>query len=72
MQVPDDAPGLRCESPQEDPVWNQQLQETESLVLVESLKEILAGLDKQTQKLDAFPQLAAQVCVRVNHRVLRC
>ncbi|KAJ8463337.1 hypothetical protein ONZ51_g10323 [Trametes cubensis] len=61
MQVPDDAPGLRCESPQEDPVWNQQLQETESLVLVESLKEILAGLDKQTQKLDAFPQLAAQL-----------
>ncbi|KAI0330784.1 hypothetical protein GY45DRAFT_1323351 [Cubamyces sp. BRFM 1775] len=35
--------------------------ETESLILLESLKEVLAGIDKQTSKLDAFPQLAQQL-----------
>ncbi|KAI0324391.1 hypothetical protein GY45DRAFT_1439106 [Cubamyces sp. BRFM 1775] len=56
--MPNDASRMRCESPQEVPASHEQLQETESLILLESLKEILGGLDKQTHKLDAFPQLA--------------
>ncbi|KAH9887919.1 hypothetical protein C8Q73DRAFT_711207 [Cubamyces lactineus] len=61
MQTADDASRIRCESPQEDPTLDPQLQEADSLILLESLKEILAGLDKQIQKLDAFPQLAEQL-----------
>ncbi|KAH9887928.1 hypothetical protein C8Q73DRAFT_711291 [Cubamyces lactineus] len=40
---------------------DEHIAETESLIFLESLKEVLAGIDKQTSKLDAFPQLAEQL-----------
>ena len=55
MEVSDDTSNDRHEPSYKD------IAETETLILLESLKEVLAGIEKQTSKLDAFPQLAQQV-----------
>ncbi|KAJ8461835.1 hypothetical protein ONZ51_g11285 [Trametes cubensis] len=39
----------------------KDIAETETVILLESLKEVLAGIEKQTSKLDAFPQLAQRL-----------
>ena len=55
MEVSDDTSNNRREPSYKD------IAETETVILLESLKEVLAGIEKQTSKLDAFPQLAQRV-----------